>query len=58
MLLRRTKDEALDLPPKVRTWQPVDIGDKQVAALEARALEYLSANPRAADRPGSPSSGC
>jgi hypothetical protein len=26
VLLRRTKYEALDLPPKVRSWQPVAIG--------------------------------
>ena len=45
VLLRRTKDEALDLPPKVRTWQPVDIDGKASGALEARALAYLQKHP-------------
>jgi SWI/SNF-related matrix-associated actin-dependent regulator 1 of chromatin subfamily A len=45
VLLRRTKDEALDLPPKVRSWQPVSIPAKKVMQLEARALDYLEANP-------------
>ena len=45
VLLRRTKDEALDLPPKVRTWQPVTISSPQVGTLEARALDYLNENP-------------
>ncbi len=45
VLLRRTKDEALDLPPKVRTWQPVEIADKAVGQLEGQALDYLAANP-------------
>lgn len=45
VLLRRTKDEALDLPPKVRSWQPVSIAAKKTAQLEARALDYLAANP-------------
>jgi SWI/SNF-related matrix-associated actin-dependent regulator of chromatin subfamily A-like protein 1 len=45
VMLRRTKDEALDLPPKVRSWQAVSIGGKKVGQLEARALDYLDANP-------------
>jgi SWI/SNF-related matrix-associated actin-dependent regulator 1 of chromatin subfamily A len=45
VMLRRTKDEALDLPPKVRSWQPVSIPNKKVGQLEARALDYLNANP-------------
>jgi SWI/SNF-related matrix-associated actin-dependent regulator of chromatin subfamily A-like protein 1 len=45
VLLRRTKDEALDLPPKVRTWQPVGVASKVVGGLEARALEYLEQHP-------------
>ncbi len=45
VLLRRTKDEALDLPPKVRTWQPVEIADAAVAREEARALVYLREHP-------------
>jgi SWI/SNF-related matrix-associated actin-dependent regulator of chromatin subfamily A-like protein 1 len=42
---RRTKDEALDLPPKVRTWQPVEVASKSVGSLEARALDYLEQHP-------------
>ncbi|MBM4135193.1 MAG: DEAD/DEAH box helicase [Nitrospira sp.] len=34
VMLRRTKDEVLDLPPKVRSWIPVDISDSK-AALKA-----------------------
>jgi SWI/SNF-related matrix-associated actin-dependent regulator 1 of chromatin subfamily A len=48
VMLRRTKDEALDLPPKVRAWQPVDLprgAQASVGRLEARALDYLAANP-------------
>lgn len=45
VLLRRTKDDALDLPPKVRTWQPVTLSTKSVGSLEARALDYLQRNP-------------
>jgi len=45
VLLRRTKDEALDLPPKVRTWQPVEIPEKAVTRQEARALDYLNDHP-------------
>ena len=45
VLLRRTKDEALDLPPKLRTWQPVAVASKSVGGLEARALDYLAAHP-------------
>jgi SWI/SNF-related matrix-associated actin-dependent regulator of chromatin subfamily A-like protein 1 len=45
VMLRRTKDEAMDLPPKVRTWLPLDLPTKRVASLEQRALDYLSANP-------------
>jgi hypothetical protein len=45
VLLRRTKGEALDLPKKVRSWQPVSISAKKILQLETRALEYLEANP-------------
>jgi SWI/SNF-related matrix-associated actin-dependent regulator of chromatin subfamily A-like protein 1 len=45
VLLRRTKDEALDLPPKVRTWLPVEAKTDRAVALEARALGYLRDHP-------------
>ena len=45
VMLRRTKDEALDLPEKVRTWLPIDAAKPKVGSLEARALEYLENNP-------------
>ncbi|MBI3965293.1 MAG: hypothetical protein HY329_06630 [Chloroflexi bacterium] len=45
IMLRRTKDEALDLPPKVRSWQPVEISGKTVGSLAARALDYLEQHP-------------
>src|SRR3712207_4008710 len=50
VLLRRTKDEALDLPPKLRAWQPVQVASKAVGSLEARALEYLDRNPARAGK--------
>ena len=59
VMLRRTKDEALDLPPKVRTWLPVD--DRRHAgrhARGARARLPATATRPAAARPGSRSSGC
>lgn len=48
VMLRRTKDDALDLPPKVRGWQPIEISGtraKEVARLEARALAYFGQHP-------------
>jgi SWI/SNF-related matrix-associated actin-dependent regulator of chromatin subfamily A-like protein 1 len=45
VMLRRTKDEAMDLPPKVRSWIPVELPTSRVASLEQRALDYLSDNP-------------
>jgi hypothetical protein len=48
VMLRRTKDEALDLPPQVRAWQPVDLPPAAAAGvrrLEAHALDYLVAHP-------------
>ncbi len=46
VMLRRTKDEALDLPEKVRTWLPVEArGVERALALEERALAYLGEHP-------------
>ena len=45
VMLRRSKDEALDLPPKTRTWQPVEVAGAAVRRDEARALDYLARNP-------------
>ena len=39
------EDEALDLPPKMRTWQPVDVDGEAVRQLEARALDFYERNP-------------
>ena len=47
-MLRRTKSEALDLPPKVRSWLPVEVDGDAVRAQEARALDYLAQQPGAA----------
>lgn len=45
VMLRRTKDDELDLPEKVRTWLPVEADVSRTRALEQRALEYLAQNP-------------
>jgi SWI/SNF-related matrix-associated actin-dependent regulator 1 of chromatin subfamily A len=45
VMLRRTKEEAVDLPEKVRSWFPVEVPSARAKALEARALDYLEANP-------------
>ena len=46
VMLRRTKDEALDLPPKMRTWQPVEIDSAEVRRAEATALRFFADNPQ------------
>jgi SWI/SNF-related matrix-associated actin-dependent regulator 1 of chromatin subfamily A len=45
VMLRRTKDEVLDLPEKVRTWLPIEVKSDRIRELELRALAFLSANP-------------
>jgi SWI/SNF-related matrix-associated actin-dependent regulator 1 of chromatin subfamily A len=42
IMLRRTKDEVLDLPPKLRTWVEVDVPDTVVAQLNHLARRFLS----------------
>ena len=45
VMLRRAKTEALDLPPKTRTWQPVEVDGKRFRQQEARALAFYEAQP-------------
>ncbi|MFZ9628618.1 MAG: SNF2-related protein [Ilumatobacteraceae bacterium] len=45
VMLRRGKAEALDLPEKVRSWIPVEVPVKRIKSIEARALDFLAANP-------------
>jgi SWI/SNF-related matrix-associated actin-dependent regulator 1 of chromatin subfamily A len=49
VMLRRAKSEALDLPPKTRTWLPVEVEAKQARRLEAQALAFYANTP---DRSG------
>jgi SWI/SNF-related matrix-associated actin-dependent regulator 1 of chromatin subfamily A len=48
VMLRRTKDDALDLPPRMRSWQPVEISPRaweEVWRLELHAVDYFRQNP-------------
>ena len=47
--LRRMKDEVLDLPPKVRTWVPVDISTSKAAfnAIDGFLSWYVGTDPSA-----------
>jgi len=47
VMLRRNKDDVLDLPPKVRSWVPVDISEHMAAlnAVEAFLMWYQSTDP-------------
>jgi SWI/SNF-related matrix-associated actin-dependent regulator 1 of chromatin subfamily A len=47
IMLRRKKDEVLDLPPKIRSWVPVDIGDSPSAltAIESFLGWYQATDP-------------
>ncbi len=43
VMLRRKKDEVLDLPPKIRSWVPVDISDSPSAAVAVESfLDWYS----------------
>jgi len=44
VLLRRTKDEVLDLPPKIRSWVPVDVPEKTGTAAMRKVLGVLLAS--------------
>lgn len=47
VMLRRTKDEVLDLPPKMRSWQPVELTERafsEVKQLEQDALSFYFAH--------------
>jgi SWI/SNF-related matrix-associated actin-dependent regulator of chromatin subfamily A-like protein 1 len=44
LMLRRTKDDVLDLPPKVRTWLPVDIPEGTARRESRKVLELLIAH--------------
>jgi len=46
VMLRRTKDEALDLPPKLRTWLEVDIHPKAVENLNAAIRDFATLSRR------------
>lgn len=47
VMLRRTKDEVLDLPPKIRSWVPVDIAHAAAAlnAIESFLNWYQATDP-------------
>ena len=43
IMLRRTKDEVLDLPPKLRTWLPVQVAEGTGRRETRKVLELLLA---------------
>jgi SWI/SNF-related matrix-associated actin-dependent regulator 1 of chromatin subfamily A len=47
VMLRRKKDEVLDLPPKIRSWVPVDLSDEAAAlnAVESFLTWYGATDP-------------
>lgn len=47
VMLRRTKDEVLDLPPKIRSWVPVDVSASPAAlnAVESFLVWYQATDP-------------
>ena len=58
VMLRRAKSEALDLPPKTRTWQPVEVDGKRFRQQEARALAFYEAHPERGGPTWARSSAC
>jgi SWI/SNF-related matrix-associated actin-dependent regulator 1 of chromatin subfamily A len=50
VMLRRTKDEVLDLPPKLRTWLTVEVPETTGKKATRRVLETLIARPAGGDR--------
>src|SRR5215471_9652560 len=49
-MLRRTKEEVLDLPPKIRSWVPVTVPDGTGRKETRRVLETLLAGALGRDR--------
>jgi SWI/SNF-related matrix-associated actin-dependent regulator 1 of chromatin subfamily A len=45
VMLRRTKDEVLDLPPKLRTWVPVSVPEETARKETRRVLDMLLTPP-------------
>ena len=44
VMLRRTKDEVLDLPPKIRSWVPVELDAKSVIKAQALFVNWLASS--------------
>ena len=51
VMLRRTKNETLDLPPKVRTWLDVEVTSGVARRMSAAVLELLKTVSRRGERP-------
>ena len=57
VMLRRTKDQVLDLPPKLRTWLPIDVPEGTALQQTRRVFELLLAargGPAASNGAGRP----
>ncbi|MYB01019.1 DEAD/DEAH box helicase [Candidatus Poribacteria bacterium] len=52
VMLRRTKDEVLDLPPKIRTWMDIELHPYAIQHFNRLAQEFISKfdTPEAIDR--------